>query len=201
MFDYTVLKTLFIFSDAPSMNLGIEDPPNGYLPLWDNDLPDEARVPATAKFISGFFDHPADALATRDVSRLNYRLPYSRTPTIEKIPLEVLLSITDFEPGSKCENIISEPPFRDVHQANVDKAFFDSDSSMNKWGINVWCIYGIESHWPMIYAAWALEEKDSNKRIKFRPIEGANHFVCAVITLPHGKQATNCIFLADVGKP
>lgn len=163
------------------MNIGLENPPNGYLPLWNNNLSEEVRGPATVKFISSFFDHDATSVAKRDVSGLNYCSPSSRTPTIEKIPLEGLLSITDFSAGPKCENIISDPSFNGIHQANVYKALFDLESSTVNWGIEIWCIYGSQSHWPMIYAAWDLEEKDqkANKRIKFKAIEGANHFVRA----------------------
>lgn len=166
-------------ADPPSELLGFDNPPGCYHPLWDEEIPLGERQAAFGKWVSSYFEHSAEALSSRDATLLNQRNPSSRTPTLENMTHEELLSIRDIRVGPKCDTIMTETPFQEVHQQNLHQALFESDPNVGEWGIqNIWHIYGDKSLWNIIYSVWGLEERDLyNRRILFQGIEGANHLV------------------------
>jgi hypothetical protein len=159
-------------------------PPRDYIPLWDNDLPPEARGPAFAKWVSGYYIH--GDLSTRDLDQLNYRrVDPSRKPSTDNMTTEELFSMTDFSAGTKGETIICEPPFVKPLTQMRHKALFNLETR-NAWGNpKMWHLYGLSSTWNVLLSVWILEKEDEAFRkaynvgpyINFKPIEGANHFV------------------------
>ncbi|KAH9475306.1 hypothetical protein JR316_0012417 [Psilocybe cubensis] len=169
----------YIIWEVPSYILGIDNPPGFYLPLWDYDLPEEQRGPMFSTYVSSCFDHGADVLATRDKARLNYRNPTPGTSTIDKMTQEEILSSTNFLAGPKCDTFFLEHSYYGIHRTNLRKALLDDVSSVDKWGMNVWHIYGDSCSWSVVLSPWVLEEQclKANKKINFRAIKGTNHFL------------------------
>lgn len=132
-----------MMADPPSELLGFDNPPECYHPLWDEEIPLGERNAAFGRWAASYFEHGQEAIASKDATLLNQRIPSSRMPTTDAMSQEELLSISDFRVGPKCDTIMTEPPFHDVHRENVHKAMFDSDPNVSKWGIqNIWHIYG-----------------------------------------------------------
>ena len=101
----------------------------------------------------------------------------SKTPTIETISQEELLTITDFIPGTHAETgILSEIEFSSVLDKQMMKALHDPQVREDWGGHPVWLVYGEATAWNILYGAWELEKRVSD--VNFKSIPGANHFVC-----------------------
>jgi hypothetical protein len=100
--------------DPPSHALGFPIPSGGYTPQRDHDVPEEARGPAFAKWVSSYYKH--GNLSSQDLSQLNQReYDTSKKPTTDTIPLEELLTITDFGPAAKYEGFIVDSHQFQIH--------------------------------------------------------------------------------------
>jgi len=166
----------FIMFDPPSHILGFPIPPGGYTPLTDHDIPEEARGPAFAKWVSSYYKH--GDLSSRDFSQLKQReRDSSKKPTTDTIPLEELLSITDFGPAVTYETfMVDSEQFSSSFKKWTMEALFDPQIRED-WGEHpVWFVNCEASFWHAIYASWCLEKEDKNSEIKFKSIPGANHF-------------------------
>jgi hypothetical protein len=171
--------------DTPAHALGFPIPSGGYTPLMDHDIPEDARGPAFAKWVSSYYKH--GDISSQDLSQLNQREgDASKKPTTDTIPLEELLTITDFGPAAKYETFIVESQqFLTVFMNQTTKALFDPQIR-DVWGEHpVWFVYFEASIWLAIYAAWKLKEEDKNSEINFISIPGANHFVRRFFLLVH----------------
>ena len=162
--------------DPPGHLLGTLMPSDGYTPLSDHDIPEEARGPAFAKWVSSYYKH--GDLSSRDFSQLNQREgDTSKKPTTDTIPLEELLTITDFGPASKSDSFITASLQASVFVNQITKALFDHQIRED-WGDRpAWFVYCEASPWNVHYGAWNLESKDKASEIKFKLIPDANHFV------------------------
>ena len=189
MFQLTAIlpKHIFIFLshvDPPSHALGFPIPSGGYSPLTDHNIPEEARGPAFARWVSSYYKH--GDLGSRDFSQLNQREgDTSKKPTTDTIPLEELLTIADFAPAAKCEAfIVDSHQFLSAFMNQTTKALFDPQIRDN-WGEHsVWFVYCEASFWHAVYAPWNVEKEDKNSEINFKSIPGANHFVrCFLVSL------------------
>ncbi|KAF8966233.1 Alpha/Beta hydrolase protein [Flammula alnicola] len=168
---------VFILWDPPAQVLGADIPEGSYVPLWDEELPPEARSPTFVKWCASYFTH--GDTASRDFSVLNHRTPDAdKKATIETMTHEELFSVADFGPGDKCDTILAEPVFGKVHADQVQKALFDKAIRESWGGLKIWHMYGEANSWPGIYSAWVLEKMvTSQLDVSFKPIEGANHFL------------------------
>jgi len=169
----------FVVLDPPSHALGFPVPSGGYTPLMDQDIPEEARGPAFAKWVSSYYIH--GDLSSRDLSQLNQREgDTSKKPTTETIPIDELLTITDFGPAAKCEAfIVDSHQFISAFINQTTKALFDPQIRED-WGEHpVSFVYCEASFWLAIYAAWNVEKmnKASEIKINVKPIPDANHFI------------------------
>ena len=161
--------------DPPNQALGFPFPPGVDLHL--KDIPEEARGPAFAKWVSSYFKH--GDLRSRDFSQLEQREgDPSKKPTTDTIPLEELLAITDFGPCAKCETVLVESEeFLSIYIKQTTKALFDPQIREG-WGEHpVWFVYCEASIWNAHYTAWSLEKMVKTSEISFKLIPGANHFV------------------------
>jgi len=166
----------FFFLDPPFQGLGAPDPPDPYNPLWDDDIPAEARGPAFGKWVGSYFHH--HDLQSRDVSTLSRWAPNaSKKPTVERMTPEELSSVASFESSARFETVLVEPAFGTFLAAQMQKALLDSNIR-EMWGNpQVWHVYGEASIWNSVYASWWLEEKaGTSKDIRFKALDGANHF-------------------------
>ena len=152
-------------------------PSDGYIPLEDQDIPEEDRYPVFAKWVSSYYKH--GDFSSGDFSQLNQREgDPSKEPTTETIPLEELLTITDFGPGPKCETfLIESQQFSSVYMKQTTKALFNPQIRED-WGEHpVWFVYCEASIWNVQHAAWNLKQMVKSSEINFIPVPGANHFV------------------------
>ncbi|KAF8215059.1 Alpha/Beta hydrolase protein [Mycena galopus ATCC 62051] len=173
------IKTIIMW-DPPSQALGIESPPNSYIPLYDQDIPSADRIPAFAKWTAEYFIH--GDLSARNPDQLNYRHPDpSRKPTFHDMPFEELLTIVDFSVGDKCDTILTQAPFASILAMSANKALFDSEIRAAWKGTKVACMYGLATSGNIHTTIWEVERRVKEARgstpITFRPIEGANHFI------------------------
>ncbi|KAF8798351.1 alpha/beta-hydrolase [Phlegmacium glaucopus] len=165
----------FIIFDPPSQAFGVPISPVGYNPLWDDDISEDVRGATFSKWVSSYFKH--GDLSSRDFSQLAQReTDVSKAPTTDTIPLEELLTITDFVPGPKCETILAQVQFLPALKKHTAKALFDTQVREDWGGASVWFIYGEASTWNVHYAAWNLEKRVKSSEINFKLIPGFNHF-------------------------
>ena len=102
----------------------------------------------------------------------------SKKPTTDTIPLEELLTITDFGPAAKCETfIIDSQQFLSVFIKQTTKALLDPQIREDWGGHPVWLVYCEASFWHAPYGAWNMEKMVKTSEINFKPVPGANHFV------------------------
>ena len=166
--------------DSPCQALGIPVPPGAYLPLTDDDIPEEARGAAFAKWVLSYYKH--GNLNTRDFSQLKQRESDASKQPTDTIPME---EITDFAPAAKCEAfIIDSQTFLSAFINQTTKALFDLQIRENWGGHSVWVVYGEASFWNVPYGVWNLEKQVETSEINFKPIPGANHFVCHLFFSP-----------------
>jgi hypothetical protein len=165
--------------DPPCRVLGFPKPPGGYYPLKDPDIPEDARGPAFAKWVSSYYKH--GDLSSRDFSQLKQRASEgdtSKKPTTDTMPLEELLTITDFRPGTKCETfLIDSGHFFSANIKQTTKALFDPQIREDWGGHPVWFVYCEASVWNVHNAVWNMEKNDKASEINFKNVPGANHFV------------------------
>ncbi|KAF8974274.1 Alpha/Beta hydrolase protein [Flammula alnicola] len=141
----------FILWDPPAQALGADMPEGSYIPLWDDEIPPEARGPAFGS---------------------------DKKATIETMTHEELFSVADFGPGDKCDTILVQPPFRKVLSDQLKKALFEKTIRESWGGIKIWHMYCEASAWNAVYSAWVLEKMVTPQlEVAFKPIEGANHFL------------------------
>ncbi|KAJ7444377.1 hypothetical protein B0H11DRAFT_2342791 [Mycena galericulata] len=169
-----------VLLQSPSVALGLPIPQGLLIPHTDPRIPAEEKGSTFAKWVSSYFLH--GDLTGHELEQLTYdKTDPSRPSTIEKLNPEEFLAITDFGPGDKYDSIIGLSPFRNLLFAQMHKALFDPEVRA-AWGANFWNIYGDAEPWPMMYAAWFLEEfvdvrKAPELALTFQVIDGANHFV------------------------
>jgi hypothetical protein len=161
--------------DSPHQPFGFPIPSGVHSHL--KDIPVEARGPAFAKWVSSYFKH--GDLSSRDFSQLEqHEGDTLKIPTTDTIPLEELLSITDFGPVANCERVLVESEhFLSICMKQMTKALFDPQIRED-WGEHpVWFVYCEATIWNVHYTAWNLEEMDKTSEINFKAIPDANHFV------------------------
>ncbi|KAF7357060.1 AB hydrolase-1 domain-containing protein [Mycena sanguinolenta] len=174
------IKT-FVLWDPPSQALGIEDPQNPYVPLYDMTIPDDVRGQAFGVWVASYFTH--SDLIVHDPKHLQ-RKPNakpSNPPTFHDLPFEDLLAITDFSVGVKCDTILTEPTFKEVVKKIIDTALFDP-KTREAWGHpKVAHMWGEANPWNVPWAVWNIEERVQDAQgkapIAFHRITGANHFL------------------------
>ncbi|KAF8156261.1 hypothetical protein K438DRAFT_1986851 [Mycena galopus ATCC 62051] len=170
-----------LFSESPSLALGLPTPSGRLIPHTDPSIAPEARGPAFAKWVSSYFIH--GDLSTHKIDQLTYNnTDAAKLSTIETLRPEEFLAITDFAPAEKYDNIVGLPSFADHVSKQTNKALFDS-SIRGLWSkARFWTVYGTAEPWNIIYGGWFLEDQsramDSPKFvINSKVIDGSNHFL------------------------
>ena len=159
------------------------------------DIPEEARGPAFAKWVSSYFKH--GDLSSRDFSQLEQlEGDPSKKPTTDTIPLEELLTITDFGPLAKCETVLIESEhLLSIYVKQTMKALFDPQIRKD-WGEHpVWFVYCEATIWNVHYTAWKLEEKVKSSEVNFKVIPDANHFVRSFLVHRFVQTTLKCYFV------
>ncbi|KAJ7499650.1 hypothetical protein FB451DRAFT_1206101 [Mycena latifolia] len=178
----------FILWDPPSHALGIANPPDPYVPLYDETIVDEegkstpkARGEVFGLWVASYFAH--DFSLPHDSGKLKRRLdqvikdkPATSFPGTQMYP-----DIIDPTIGFMSDTPLTEPDFAKVVNETVNKVLFEIRETY--WPqTKVAYIWEEESTWNIVWAAWDIEErvqkvKGAPAPIAFYPIPGANHFV------------------------
>ncbi|KAJ6619176.1 Alpha/Beta hydrolase protein [Mycena sp. CBHHK59/15] len=173
------IKT-FILWDPPSQALGIENPENAYVPLYDMTIPDDARGPAFGVWVASYFTHDLAVHDEKNLQRKPQENP-PNPPTFHDLPFDQLLAITDFSVGDKCDTIVTEPTFKGVVNAIIEKALFEPATREASGYPKIAYMWGEANAWNVPWAVWDIEKrvKDAKGKapITFHPIPGANHFL------------------------
>ncbi|KAJ7260698.1 Alpha/Beta hydrolase protein [Mycena rebaudengoi] len=170
----------FIMWDPPSQALGIERPPNSYLPLDDTNIRKELRSRAFGKWVAQYFVQEFSA-QNRDPAKLNFHYAdLTKNPTFENTPQPEILTLIDTTVGDKCDTYLLGPSFANVVSAMTNKALFDPLTG-SIWGDSKVChIYGTQCSGYVIFAAWKVEDwvkSNPSTHIYFRAMDGVNHFL------------------------
>ncbi|KAJ7128720.1 hypothetical protein C8R44DRAFT_910016 [Mycena epipterygia] len=162
----------------------ILDPPTTlptHIPLYDETIAPAARGRAFAKWAASYYLH--GNLSAHDPAQLNYRNPDPSTKaTSDNMSAAELLAVTDFTVGDKCDTILVQKPFAPVVSSLVQEALFDPEIRGAWGGTSLWHLHGAATPANVIFASWILRDQTKERspphsQIKFRTIDGANHFV------------------------
>ncbi|KAJ6544161.1 hypothetical protein B0H19DRAFT_1267463 [Mycena capillaripes] len=172
------VRTIILW-DPPSHALGIQSPPNSYVPLYDQDLAPEDRGPAFTKWVESHFIH--GDLSSHDPDQLNYRWPNpSKKPTFDGMPLEELLKIADLSAGSKYDTALTAPAFASTLSNIASRTLFDPEIRAAWPNTQISHLYCEAATWNIQFAVWNLKERvkkaGGKAPISFYPTEG-NHFL------------------------
>ncbi|KAG6811100.1 hypothetical protein H0H92_008988 [Tricholoma furcatifolium] len=186
----------FILLEPTAWPLGIPEPTDAYLPLWDKSLQVEDRIPAFGQWYFAYFNH--GDLSSRDAGQLQrHPQDVSKSNRIDVMPRFDLLSTTDLATELRFDTVFIEESFSPILAAQTD--IFLTDLMVHEaWrSPKVLCLYGEATFWCTIYAIWYLEEKGETLQhldLRFKSIKDANHFFVwdlAEETLDRLKEFTN----------
>ncbi|KAF4611545.1 hypothetical protein D9613_003852 [Agrocybe pediades] len=150
--------------DPPSQAIGAPEPPKAYMPLWDLSYPPEDRRPKFAIWVSSYFKHPPNP--THDPNALLYlqsESDASRKPTIAGLTPEEVASMLEVTAGDHSETKMLERDWLGATLRQMMKAVFSSEvrrawASTTSGGVGFYLLYGDESVWNVVYAAWYIED-------------------------------------------
>lgn len=182
-------------SDPPSQAHGLPDPPTGgWLPLYDESIPPEARGQAFAQWISQYFPHKDPG--KKDCHNLVYKMDSPvKTATFTGISFEELLTKVDLAAGGNGDNPVAEPHFRPIMNSVTQAALFDGPMRAAWGNIPFAIVYGEEGPYCIPWAVWKFEEQAEKVGlpIKVVGIPGGNHFVRRRINRLHIDSAAHKI--------
>ncbi|KAG6918723.1 hypothetical protein DXG01_012208 [Tephrocybe rancida] len=171
----------FILLDPATYPLGLQNPPDAYIPLFDKTIPEQQRRSDFGKWCASY-EH--GDLSSRNVHQLRKRVHEGgRKATTEVMTPEELASMANLTVDFEFDTFIAEEEsWRPVLAAHTNSLVSDTQIREG-WGRpDIFCLYGDASVWCCIYAAWYLEEKSSE--IICRSLSGANHFFKGDIVTP-----------------
>lgn len=168
-----------IWTDPPATCHGIIDPPTGgWIPLYDESIPLDQRPLAFGNWLTQYFPHTE--LEKKDCRTLVYKVEQPIKPaTFTNVPFEEVLKLVDFSAGPTADNHVADFHFQPAHRILREKAFFNP-TIRAAWGnAKFVVIYGEETCYNIIWAAWKLQEESekSGLPIVFKAMPGVNHFV------------------------
>lgn len=172
-------RNVLIPLDPPATGHGIEDPPTGgWIPLYDETLTPEQRPQVFAQWLAQYFPHPE--LKKKDCYKLIYKVDTPvKTPSFTGMPFSEILTKVDFTAGPAADNHIADRHFQPALRALRAKAFFDPATRAGWNDVPFVVLYGEETTYNIVWAAWQLEAEAEKTAlpIRFKSIPGANHFV------------------------
>ncbi|KAJ3979448.1 hypothetical protein F5890DRAFT_1469413 [Lentinula detonsa] len=173
-----------ILLEPAVITIGLNLPEDFWAPIRDPLIPASARAPLFIHFITCYYDYDEEIISKCDQGGILSRV----APSPSRVP--TLFTFTDEER----KEIITPLP-QDMHFSHVLqeplrkwylKACFDKKlrSSLALKNMTVWHILG-DSSYPFIWPAyWSVREDDRNagegesgKFVKFKIMEGCNHFM------------------------
>lgn len=167
---------MHLLSDPPSRLFGLEDPPQGWVPLYDPTIPEDQRGPLFGQWLASYFTHKG--LHSHDPAQLTYREGNSK---MTNMSFEELMSVVDLGAGDRGDTVIGDPALRLLLVDLVRKSLM-SPEVREAWGAKFWYIWGDENAWNIPFTVWGIEDQlkeanDPRLDISWKVMHGANHFV------------------------
>jgi len=170
-------------ADPPFLVFGYDQPPEGYNPFTDPDLPTPQAVFENFQYwVSGYYDHPD--LASRSISGLNFDKRGSR-PSVDNMTEEE--TAVNFDPvaAARTETPMffqMQPVLKILAQTCLFDEKVTSDVLPQLEVVHLFCA---KAQW---YCIWGMIETERQYKehlnlghkvrpIRFLEIEGGNHFV------------------------
>ncbi|KAL0954052.1 hypothetical protein HGRIS_005204 [Hohenbuehelia grisea] len=175
----------FVVWDPPHFTLGLKDPESSYHPTTDPDVPTDKRQAHFAQWISSFFPHSDEALATRDPVLLEYKRPNpSKASTLSRMPPETFKMLLDPRNDGKSEGPGVLGVYFPVLDEQVKKVFVERVYAESWPGVKGRILWGTESQWMVVYGAWYLEKLAKSASLSAQthapivsvPFSRVNHF-------------------------
>ncbi|KAF7300947.1 AB hydrolase-1 domain-containing protein [Mycena indigotica] len=177
------VHTAIIFQ-APTLSLGMPIPDGLLMPHTDPAIAVADKAAAFANWVSAFFEH--GDLSKRAISELVYPAPANpkKTPTLARIQPGELMTMVDFAPGKRYDDIFGAPQYRQLLHNQTQRALWSTtvreawERMYEKRGL--WVISGTAEPWNVVQAPWLLEEESSKHpdlALNFELLPGVNHFL------------------------
>ncbi|KIK52981.1 hypothetical protein GYMLUDRAFT_49647 [Collybiopsis luxurians FD-317 M1] len=182
------LRTYIMLEPALTA-LGLPLPPEAWISFRDPNVPLHAQGPLFCNIVTGYFDYSKETLSARDVAAASSTIvpSHSRIPTIYNFTQDEYDEIVNLTEDSKVDlsySKVLQSQLRDLYL----KACYDKKLRFENTGLRnlktVWEVVGTRSYgmtWPTF---WEIEKDDlkagegeKGKFVRFKILEGANHFV------------------------
>lgn len=125
-----------------------------------------------------YYPHPN--IDKKDYHTLIYKTTTPvKTPSFSETPFEEVLTKVDLTAGPNGDNHVADKHFQPVLKHIKELAFFNP-TIRAAWANTLFnVIYGEESPYNVVWAAWQLEAEaeKTGLPIRFKSMPGANHFV------------------------
>lgn len=171
---------------------------NVYSPFTDESIPKEDRGIYFCRWISSYFTHPAEGLASGDVALLNQDSPSDTKPsTMSQLTADEQVMILDFEPARRADitYYLLDPA---VNEGILRNAFSQlAGEPLPAWpNVPVKSFWGEETVWSVIFSQRKLENWIQQlhgrgkgggrcwvRTYESHCIPGAHHFVSGVLLI------------------
>jgi len=168
------LRRLIIL-DCPTQALGLKQPPEAYIPLFDEEIPVHLRDSIFADWVSSYFSHKN--IHSGD---LEYRIPdQSRKGSVASMTPEQIAEYIDPQPALRSENYLLTT-FQPQFLETTKRAIFDYTVRESWPDMKVWVLYGDAAPWAVPYAASELMrmaiEIRNEELFSTHILPGANRF-------------------------
>jgi pimeloyl-ACP methyl ester carboxylesterase len=172
-----------ILYDPPFLTFGYDQPPEGYDPFTDPDLPTQQAIFENFSFwVSGYYNHPD--LASRSIHGLNFDKRGAR-PSIDNMTPQEMSFNFDGVAAARTEFPMffqMQPTLKELAQLVLFNEKHTQEVLPNLQVVYISCM---KAQW---YCVWGMIETEKQHKeniaqgrmvrpIRFIEIEGANHFV------------------------
>jgi len=173
-----------ILYDPPFLSFGYDQPPEGYNPFTDPDLPTPEAIFENFKYwVAGYYNHPD--LPSRSIHGLNFDKRGTR-PSVDNMTEEE--TAVNFDPvaAARTEFPMFFNPMQPTLKVQAQTCLFDEKLASRVFPqLEVVYIFCAKTPW---YCAWGMIETEKQYKehlkaghkvrpIRFLEIEGGNHFV------------------------
>jgi hypothetical protein len=176
--------------DSPHGSFGLQTP-SEYNPLVDSTYPMEQRVPRFYSWVSAYYTHSELARKTHDPALLDTTPPpYPPPPCAHPATLDVMApasleALSWPGPIQGSEALLHGMPLSLTFE-QTRRMLFDEDLGSVLPRCKVILLWGENTLWEMVGAAWAMEKLYQEREavgqvcrtLEIVEIPGANHFVC-----------------------
>ena len=163
-------------------SMGAPLAPNAWMPLIEDTIPAEDKIPAFANWITSYFEH--GNLSTRDLNVLSTVVPSNkRVPVIYEFNDEETTEIIT-EIGTTMDLALLAESFVPLFQQQYRKAVFNATTRAFWKDMEVVAVTGNSTSNLSIAAFWTFQmdtEAQGGTLVQFKLLPGPNHLVSSKI--------------------